>query len=111
MSMVGQVADVSISFTLEGAETFSTFINTRTDSAKKISKYVQKKAAEFGIGVQKGFVVENDDDKDHPGLWQTLIFWFQEPLDDTDEAEERAEKFMEFLENDPEMERIAVFGG
>lgn len=92
-----EVPDVRTRFTLEGAESFSTFINTSGYTVDQVGEYVRKKAAQFGIGVKKIFDVERSDDKDHPGRWQTLTFWFEEPLDDTDEAEVRGIEFVEFL--------------
>lgn len=53
MSLIGQEADVSLTFELDGAESFSVFIDTRIDKPKKINKFVQKKAAKFGIKIKK----------------------------------------------------------
>lgn len=110
MTFVGQKADVSLTFELEGAESFSVFVDTRIDKPKKINKFVQKKAAEFGIKIKKQFEVVAD--KFEPNsAFVTVVFRFKEPLADTEEAEENAQKFMEFLESDPKTKRFIVLGG
>jgi len=60
MTFVGQKADVSLTFELEGAESFLVFVDTRIDKPKKINKFVQKKADEFGIKIKKQFEVVAD---------------------------------------------------
>ncbi len=111
MSLIGQEADVSLTFELDGAESFSVFIDTRIDKPKKINKFVRKKAAKFGIKIKKQFEVVVDKYKTNDSVFVTVVFSFEKPLADTEEAYENAEKFMEFLESDPKTKRFVVFGG